>query len=144
MPVPPALPQQTHRIAHEVWVRGNRMLALALQSRMSECFNVDIHPGARLGAGMLLDHGTGVVIGETAVVGAGVSVLHGVTLGGECERLLGPEQAVVPDSSPRERGREYAAGWPRQPLPPPSALGLPQAQARKRATATPRSATTCS
>lgn len=57
-------------------------MALALQSRMSEVFAVDIHPAARLGKGVLLDHGTGVVIGETAVVGNNVSILQNVTLGG--------------------------------------------------------------
>lgn len=57
-------------------------LALALQSRVSEVFHVDIHPGAQLGRGILLDHATGVVIGETAVVGDNVSMLHHVTLGG--------------------------------------------------------------
>ena len=56
--------------------------AMALQSRASELFQVDIHPAARMGAGLFLDHGTGIVIGETAVVGDDVSMLHGVTLGG--------------------------------------------------------------
>ena len=57
-------------------------LALALQSRVSEVLQVDIHPGARLGRGMLIDHATGVVIGETAEIGDNVSMLHHVTLGG--------------------------------------------------------------
>ena len=73
---------ETHRIAHEMWTRGQCFLAFALQSRMSQAFGVDIHPGARLGSGILLDHGNGVVVGETAVVGNRVSILHGVTLGG--------------------------------------------------------------
>jgi serine O-acetyltransferase len=74
---------QAHRIAHDLWVGGRRMMALALQSRMSEVFAVDIHPGARFGSGIVLDNGTGVVIGETAVLGDNVSILQGVTLGGE-------------------------------------------------------------
>ncbi|KAG6594736.1 Serine acetyltransferase 4, partial [Cucurbita argyrosperma subsp. sororia] len=73
---------QVHRVAHALWSRGRTVLALALQSRVSEVFAVDIHPAAKIGDGILLDHGTGVVIGETAVVGNRVSLMHGVTLGG--------------------------------------------------------------
>lgn len=61
---------------------GRRPLALAVQSRVSEVLHVDIHPGARVGRGVMIDHATGVVVGETAVVGDGVSLLHHVTLGG--------------------------------------------------------------
>ena len=57
-------------------------MALFFQSRISEVFNVDIHPAARLGRGIMIDHATGVVFGETAVVEDDVSMLHGVTLGG--------------------------------------------------------------
>lgn len=73
---------EAYRIAHRLWKQGREGLALALQSRVSEVFAVDIHPAAELGKGLLLDHATGVVIGETAVVGDNVSILHGVTLGG--------------------------------------------------------------
>lgn len=73
---------QAHRVAHRLWAEGRRAAALLLQNRTSEAFAVDIHPGARIGAGVLLDHATGLVIGETAVVGDDVSILHGVTLGG--------------------------------------------------------------
>jgi serine O-acetyltransferase len=73
---------QTHRIAHWLWTNERQSLALYLQSRVSELFQVDIHPAAVIGAGVFLDHGTGIVIGETAVVGDDVSMLHGVTLGG--------------------------------------------------------------
>ncbi|KAM1701502.1 hypothetical protein ACFXTH_026878 [Malus domestica] len=73
---------QVHRVAHSLWSQGRKVLALALQSRISEVFGVDIHPAAKIGEGILLDHGTGVVIGETAVVGNRVSLMHGVTLGG--------------------------------------------------------------
>jgi serine O-acetyltransferase len=73
---------QVQRIAHRLWHQGRRVMAVALQSRASEVFAVDIHPAARLGKGVLLDHGTGVVIGETAEVGDNVSILQNVTLGG--------------------------------------------------------------
>lgn len=73
---------QSYRVAHWLWGMQRHALALYLQSRISEAFNVDIHPAARIGQGILIDHGTSVVIGETAVVGDDVSLLHEVTLGG--------------------------------------------------------------
>lgn len=73
---------QCHRVAHWIWRKGRKALAVALQSRISEVFHVDIHPAARLGRGILMDHATGVVIGETAVLGDNVVLLHQVTLGG--------------------------------------------------------------
>ena len=73
---------QAHRVAHYFWKEGREPLALFLQSRVSEVFNVDVHPAARMGRGILMDHATGIVIGETAVVGDNVSILHHVTLGG--------------------------------------------------------------
>jgi serine O-acetyltransferase len=73
---------QTHRIAHWFWQHGRQALAHWLQGRSSELHAVDIHPAARLGNGVFIDHGTGVVIGETAVVDDNVSILQGVTLGG--------------------------------------------------------------
>ena len=73
---------QTHRVAHWLWNQGRETLAFHLQSRVSELFQVDIHPATRIGRGIFVDHGTGIVIGETAVVGDDVSMLHGVTLGG--------------------------------------------------------------
>lgn len=73
---------QSHRIGHWLWKQGREALALYLQSRMSELFQVDIHPAARLGQGLFFDHATGIVIGETAVVGDNCSLLHSVTLGG--------------------------------------------------------------
>lgn len=73
---------QSFRVAHWLWNQERRPLALYLQSRISEAFDVDIHPAAVIGKGILIDHGTGVVIGETAVVGDDVSMLHAVTLGG--------------------------------------------------------------
>ncbi len=73
---------QWHRVAHWLWGQGRTELAHFLQSRVSEVFAVDIHPAVPVGRGVFIDHGTGVVIGETAVVGNDVSILQGVTLGG--------------------------------------------------------------
>ena len=73
---------QTHRVAHWLWTQGRETLAYHLQSKMSELYQLDIHPAARIGSGVFIDHGTGIVIGETATVGDDVSLLHGVTLGG--------------------------------------------------------------
>ena len=73
---------QTHRFAHALYKAGRRDFALYLQSRASQVFQVDINPAARIGKGIMLDHGTGVVVGETAVIGDNVSILQGVTLGG--------------------------------------------------------------
>jgi len=73
---------QTHRIAHYLYKQGRTSLAMVLQSRASETFHVDIHPAARIGKGVMLDHATGVVMGESTVVGDNVSMLHNVTLGG--------------------------------------------------------------
>jgi serine O-acetyltransferase len=73
---------QTHRVAHHLWQTGRELLAFHLQSCVAELLQVDIHPGARLGQGIFMDHANGIVIGETAVVGDNVSMLHNVTLGG--------------------------------------------------------------
>ena len=72
----------THRFAHELWVAGRRDFAYYLQSQGSRIFAVDIHPAARVGTGIMLDHGTGIVVGETAAIGDNCSLLHSVTLGG--------------------------------------------------------------
>ncbi|MGQ9425789.1 serine O-acetyltransferase [Gilvimarinus sp. F26214L] len=73
---------QAHRISHELWLQGRQFLAFYLQNRISQQFSVDIHPGARVGSGIMLDHATGLVVGETAVLGNDISILHSVTLGG--------------------------------------------------------------
>jgi len=73
---------QSHRVAHWLWLENRKPMALFFQSRVSEIFGVDIHPNASLGRGIMMDHATGIVIGETAVVEDDVSMLHGVTLGG--------------------------------------------------------------
>jgi serine O-acetyltransferase len=71
-----------HRIGHALWRRGRRDLAHFLQSRVSEVFAVDIHPAVPIGNGVFIDHATSLVVGETAVIGNDVSILHEVTLGG--------------------------------------------------------------
>ncbi|MCH5285303.1 MAG: serine O-acetyltransferase [Akkermansiaceae bacterium] len=71
-----------YRVAHSLWEAGRELPALLLQSLSSEVFGIDIHPAARMGCGIMLDHGTGIVIGETAIVENNVSMLHEVTLGG--------------------------------------------------------------
>ncbi|MEM8651671.1 MAG: serine O-acetyltransferase [Pseudomonadota bacterium] len=73
---------QTHRLANWNWMNGNKDTALYLQSRASQVFQTDINPAAKFGRGIFLDHATGLVVGETAVVGDDVSILHSVTLGG--------------------------------------------------------------
>ncbi|WP_243373821.1 serine O-acetyltransferase [Microvirga solisilvae] len=73
---------QTHRLAHWLWNRGREDFALYLQSRSSDTFQTDIHPAARIGRGIFLDHATGLVVGATAVIEDNVSMLQDVTLGG--------------------------------------------------------------
>lgn len=73
---------QAYRIAHWLWNQGREDLALFLQNCISTEFGVDIHPAAKIGHGIFLDHANGIVIGETATVGNNVSMLHSVTLGG--------------------------------------------------------------
>ncbi len=73
---------QTHRLAHFLWKRGRQDFALYLQSQSSSVFGVDIHPAVPVGRGVFIDHATGVVIGQTAVIDDDVSIMQGVTLGG--------------------------------------------------------------
>ena len=73
---------QTHRLAHWLYKKGRKDFAYYLQSRASAVFQTDINPAARIGRGIFLDHATGFVCGETAVIEDDVSILHGVTLGG--------------------------------------------------------------
>jgi len=72
----------TYRVSHHLWTHGRKELALYFQSLASEVFAVDIHPAARIGCGILLDHATSFVVGETAIIEDNVSILHEVTLGG--------------------------------------------------------------
>jgi serine O-acetyltransferase len=73
---------QTYRLAHALWHEGRKDFSLYLQSRSSAVFQTDIHPAARIGKGVFLDHATGLVVGSTAVIEDNVSILQGVTLGG--------------------------------------------------------------
>ena len=73
---------QAYRIAHWLWRHDRKTLAQFFQSQISVGLGVDIHPAARIGCGLMLDHATGIVVGETAVIGDDVSILHSVTLGG--------------------------------------------------------------
>ncbi len=73
---------QCYRIAHWLWQENRHTLALFLQNRISEVFAVDIHPAAKIGKGIMIDHATGIVIGETTVVEDNVSLMQSVTLGG--------------------------------------------------------------
>ncbi len=73
---------QLHRIAHHLWFNQRRSMALYIQSRNSIVNGVDIHPAAEIGQGVMFDHATGIVVGETAVIEDNVSILQGVTLGG--------------------------------------------------------------
>lgn len=74
---------QSHRVIHWYWHQGRHALSLFLSQRVSERFHVDIHPAASIGPGVLMDHATEIVIGETAEIQNDVSLLHGVTLGGQ-------------------------------------------------------------
>eukprot|EP00977_Amphora_coffeiformis_P020398 scaffold8210_cov175-Amphora_coffeaeformis.AAC.6 len=73
---------QSYRVAHYLWLSKRRVLASYLQSQVSQVFQIDIHPNATIGNGIMLDHGTGIVMGETASIGNNCSILHHVTLGG--------------------------------------------------------------
>lgn len=73
---------QAYRISHWLWTQKREMLALYFQNRITELFDVDIHPAASLGSGIMLDHATGLVVGETTVIEDDVSIMHNVTLGG--------------------------------------------------------------
>ena len=78
---------ETYRFAHSLWLAGRRDFALYLQSQSSMVFNIDIHPAAKIGRGIMLDHGSGIVIGETAEIGDHSSLLHSVTLGGSGKEM---------------------------------------------------------
>lgn len=73
---------QAHRVAHALWTEGRKGVARFLQSRVADSLAIDIHPAARIGRGVFMDHGIGLVIGETSVVEDDVSILQSVTLGG--------------------------------------------------------------
>ena len=121
---------QSHRIAHWLYKHNRAPFAYFIQSRVSELFAVDIHPNARIGRGIFMDHATGIVIGETAVVDDDVSMLHGVTLGGTGKEhedrhpkirrgvLLGAGAKVLGNIEVGEYSRVAAGSVVLKPVPP--------------------------
>ncbi|KMQ85499.1 serine o-acetyltransferase [Lasius niger] len=89
---------QAYRIAHQLWVQKRTPLAYQFQSRMNECFSIDIHPAARLGKAITIDHGTGVVIGETAIIEDNVSLFQNITIGGT-GRELGERHPILKEGA---------------------------------------------
>ena len=129
---------QTHRVAHWLWGQGREAMAFYLQSRMSELFQVDIHPAVPIGKGAFFDHGTGIVIGETATIGEDVSILQGVTLGGtSAERidrhpkigrgvLIAAGAKVIGNITIGDYAKVAAGAVVLQPVPPGcTAVGVP-------------------
>ena len=129
---------QTHRLTHWLWNAGKRDIALYLQSRSSEIFQTDIHPGAKIGKGVFLDHATGFVAGETVAIEDNVSILHGVTLGGtgteKTDRhpkirtgvLIGAGAQVIGNIEIGAYSRIAAGSFVTQPVPPRcTAVGVP-------------------
>ncbi len=129
---------QTHRLAHWFWNAGRQRIALHLQVRASEIFQTDLHPGAKIGNGVFLDHATGFVAGETVVIEDNVSILHGVTLGGsgteKTDRhpkirtgvLLGAGAQIVGNIEIGAYSRVAAGSFVTQPVPPRcTAVGVP-------------------
>jgi serine O-acetyltransferase len=129
---------QTHRLTHWLWNAGKRDIALYLQSRSSEIFQTDIHPGAQIGKGVFLDHATGFVAGETVVIEDNVSILHGVTLGGtgteKIDRhpkirtgvLIGAGAQIIGNIEIGAYSRIAAGSFVTQPVPPRcTAVGVP-------------------
>ncbi len=129
---------QAYRITHWLWHQGRATLALYFQSRCSEVFGVDIHPAAQIGCAVMIDHGTGVVIGETTVVEDDVSLLQGVTLGGTGKDvgdrhpkirrgvMIGAGATVLGNTEVGEYSRIGAGSVVLRPVPPRStAVGVP-------------------
>jgi serine O-acetyltransferase len=129
---------QAYRITHWLWTNGRTALALHFQSRICEVFAIDIHPAARIGSGVMIDHGTGVVIGETAVVEDDVSLLQGVTLGGTGKEqgdrhpkvrrgvMIGAGAKVLGNTEIGAYSRIGAGSVVLRPVPPGStAVGVP-------------------
>ena len=127
-----------HRVAHWLWHHQHQTLALVLQNRISMVFGVDIHPAAQIGKGILLDHATGLVIGETAVVEDCVSIMQSVTLGGtgkesgdrhpkiSCGVLLGPGAKILGNIQIGEGSKVVAASVVLEDIPAHSIVaGVP-------------------
>lgn len=129
---------QAWRAAHWLWHQNRKSLALMLQNRISVVFGVDIHPAARIGKGVMFDHATGIVVGETAVIEDCVSILHGVTLGGTGKEggdrhpkvrsgvLIGPGATILGNIEIGEGSKIIAASVVLKDIPPHSiASGVP-------------------
>ncbi|AKC60155.1 serine O-acetyltransferase [Blochmannia endosymbiont of Polyrhachis (Hedomyrma) turneri] len=86
---------QAYRISHWLWKNNRRLLALYFQSRIACIFSVDVHPAASIGSGVIFDHATGIVIGETAIVEDDVSILQFVTLGGRGDKVIGDRHPKI-------------------------------------------------
>ena len=126
------------RAAHRLWLQSRKPLALELQHRISVAFGVDIHPAAKIGKGILFDHATGIVVGETAVIDDCVSILQSVTLGGTGKEsgdrhpkvrrgvLIGPGAKVLGNIEIGEGSKITAASVVLQSIPPHSLVaGVP-------------------
>jgi serine O-acetyltransferase len=121
---------QAHRLAHWLLLNGRRDLSLYVQSRSSEVFQVDINPAARIGRGIFLDHATGLVVGETAVIEDDVSILQGVTLGGTGKEsgdrhpkirhgvLIGAHASILGNIEVGRNSRVAAGSVVLKPVPP--------------------------
>ena len=106
---------QTHRLAHWLWGKGRKDLAYYLQSRSSAVFQTDINPAVRIGQGIFLDHATGLVVGETAVIEDDVSILQDVTLGGTGKEA-GDRHPEDPPRRPDRRRRQDPRQYRDRPL----------------------------
>ncbi|MFT6300144.1 MAG: serine O-acetyltransferase [Saprospiraceae bacterium] len=129
---------QAWRASHWLWEQGRKSLALMLQNRISVVFGVDIHPAAQIGKGVMFDHATGIVIGETAVIEDCVSILQGVTLGGTGKKtgdrhpkvrrgvLIGPGATILGNIEIGEGSKIIAASVVLKDIPPHTiASGVP-------------------
>ncbi|MDQ0315742.1 serine O-acetyltransferase [Amorphus orientalis] len=129
---------QTHRLANYLWHEGRRDFAYYLQSRSSSEFQVDIHPAVPMGRGIFIDHATGVIVGETAVIEDDVSILQGVTLGGTGKEdgdrhpkirhgvLVGAHAAILGNIEVGNCARVAAGSVVLKPVPPKSTVaGVP-------------------
>jgi serine O-acetyltransferase len=129
---------QGYRVGHWLWLKGRKIVAYFFQNRISDLFSVDIHPATRVGRGIMIDHATGVIIGETAVVEDDVSIMQGVTLGGTGKEhedrhpkvrrgvLLGVGAKVLGNIEIGEYSRVGAGSVVLKPVPPHTTVaGVP-------------------
>ncbi|MDJ0627289.1 MAG: serine O-acetyltransferase [Rhodobacter sp.] len=129
---------QAYRVGHWLWQQRRHDMAYLLQMRVSEVFGIDIHPAAKVGKGIMIDHAHSIVIGETATVGDNVSMLHSVTLGGTgkeeqqrhptigCGVLIGAGAKVLGNISVGDCSRIAAGSVVLQDVPPKKTVaGVP-------------------